>query len=137
MATNAKLSYVAANAACDAIVDTLDSGLLRIYDGTQPKSVNSSVTTQVKLAELTFGSPAFGDSTAGVATANAITKDESADAKGTATWFRALQAAGNTAVFDGSVGTADANLVLNSVSIQTGAEVEVTALTFTIPTNDG
>ncbi len=137
MATNAKISYVAVNAACDAIVDTLDSGLLQIYDGTQPKSVNSAVAAQVKLAELTLNATAFGDSTAGVATANEITADSSADAKGTAAWFRVLQAAGNTAMFDGSVGTADANLVLNSVEIQTGAEVDVTALTFTIPTNDG
>jgi len=134
MALNPKISYVAANLAVDAVVDTLDNGLLRIYDGTQPNSCNSAVTTQVKLAGLTFGSPAFGDSTAGVATANAITKDDAADAKGTASWFRALQPAGNTAMFDGSVGTADANIVLNSVSIQTGAEVSVTALTYTQPT---
>lgn len=134
MALNPKISYVAANLACDAVVDVLNSGLLRIYDGTQPNSVNSAVTTQVMLAELTLNATAFGDSTAGVATAGAITADSSADAKGTASWFRVLQAAGNTAMFDGSVGTATANLVLNSVSIQTGANVSVSALTYTQPT---
>ena len=134
MALAPRISYVAANAACNAVVDTLNAGLLRIYDGTQPGSCNSAVSTQVKLAELTLGNPAFGDSTAGVATAEAITKDSAADAKGTATWFRVLQAAGNTAMFDGSVGTETANLVLNSVSIQTVAEVSVTSFTYTQPT---
>lgn len=133
MAEKERISYVSANAACDAIVDALNSGLLRIYDGTQPNSCNSSVDTQVQLAELTLNATAFGDSTAGVATANAITEDSSADAKGTASWFRVLQAAGNTAMFDGSVGTSDADLILNSVSIQTGATVSVTELTFTVP----
>lgn len=133
MALNPQISYNSANAACDAVVDTLDTGLLRIYDGTQPATCNSAVAAQVLLAELTLNATAFGDSTAGVATANAITDDSSANAKGTASWFRVLQAAANTAMFDGSVGTATANLVLNSVSIQTGATVSVTALTFTVP----
>ena len=133
MALNPKISYVAANASANAVVTLLNSGLLRIYDGAQPATVNSAVSTQVMLAELVFNTTAFAASTAGVATANAITAESSAPAKGTAAWFRALQPAGNTAMFDGSVGVSDANLVLNSVSIQTGATVSVTALTYTQP----
>ena len=134
MALNPKISYVAANAAADAIGDLCDLALLRIYDGTQPNSCNSAVGAQVMLAELTLNAAGFAASSAGVITAGAITADAAADAKGTASWFRVLQAAGNTAMFDGSVGTATANLVLNSVSIQTGATVSVTALTYTQPT---
>jgi len=66
-----------------------------------------------------------------VATANAITADSSANATGTATWFRALESDGTTAVFDGSVGTSGANINLNSVAISVGAAVSVTSYTYT------
>ena len=39
---------------------------------------------------------------------------------------------GTTAVWDGSVGTSGATLNLNSVAIQSGAQVDVTSLTFTV-----
>lgn len=132
MALNAKISKAAANAAVNAVVDLLDGGTLRIYDGTQPADADTAVTDQTLLAELTFGTSAFGDASGGVAEANAITQDSAANATGTATWFRALTSGGAT-VFDGSVGTSGANLNLNSVAIQTGATVSVTALTYTQP----
>ena len=132
MALNAQLSAAAANAAADAVVDLLDGGKLLIYDGSQPADADTAVTDQTLLAELTFGTPAFGDASGGVATANAITQDSSANATGTATWFR-VTTSEDVAIFDGSVGTADANLVLNSVAIQAGAAVSVTELTYTQP----
>ena len=64
------------------------------------------MSTQNILAELRFGATAFGASLAGVATANAITADSSANATGTATWFRVFKSDGTTALWDGSVGTA-------------------------------
>jgi len=85
----------------------------------------------VLLAELTFGNPAFGASVAGVATANAITGDTTADNTGTATWFRALKSDGTTVIFDGSVGTSGANLNLNSVAISAGAAVSVSSFSYT------
>lgn len=131
MALTPKRSNVAVSAAADAVTALLDGGTLRIYDGTQPATANTAVSTQTLLAELTFGSPAFGSASNGVSTANAITADSSANAAGTATWFRALKADGTTPVFDGSVGTSDANLVLSSVSLSTGIAVSVTSLTYT------
>lgn len=134
MALNPKLSDTAANAAADAVCALLNTGYLRIYDSTgtgQPANANTAVTTQVLLAELRFGATAFAGASAGVATANAITSDSSANATGTATWFRALKSDGTTVVFDGSVGTATSNLVLNSVAIASGAAVACTAFTYT------
>jgi hypothetical protein len=130
MALNPKLSNAGANAAADATCTLLNGGKLRIYDGTQATNADTAIGAQVQLAELTFGSPAFGSAVAGVATANTITGDTSADASGTATWFRALTS-GSATVFDGSVGTAGANLNLNSVAISSGAAVSVTSLTYT------
>jgi len=130
MALNPKLSNIAANAAADAICALLNSGYLDIYDGTQPATANTAITGQVKLARLTFGATAFGAAVAGVATANAIGSDSSADATGTASWFRACKTDGS-AIFDGSVGTGTHNLVLPTVSIVAAAAVGCSACTYT------
>jgi len=131
MAVNPKRSNAAVNAAADAVCDLLDNGYLRIYDGSQPANADTAVTTQTLLAELRWNAAnAFGTASGGVATANAITADSSADATGTASWFRALKADGTTAVFDGSVGTSSADLILNSTAIAAGANVAVTAFTY-------
>lgn len=136
MALNPELSNAARSAAADAVVDLIDAGAgagkLRIYDGTQPAGPDTAVSSQVLLAELTFGDPAFGAASNGVATANAITADASANATGTATWFRVLDS-NNVAICDGSVGTSSADLVLNTASIVSGAQVSVTSLTYTQP----
>ena len=131
MALTPRLSNTGANAAADAVTVLLNSGKLRIYDGTQPANADTAITTQTQLAELTFGSTAFGGAVAGVATANAITSDTTADNTGTATWFRALKSDGSTVIFDGSVGTSGANLNLNSVAISAGAAVSVSSFSYT------
>lgn len=131
MALNPKLSNAAANAAANAVTATLNSGFLRIYDGTQAADADTAIGAQVLLAELTFNATAFAGAVNGVATANAIVSDSSANATGTATWFRALQSNGTSVVFDGSVGTATSNLVLNSVAISAGAAVSVSAFSYT------
>jgi hypothetical protein len=131
IALNPKLANLAANAEADAVCGLANNGFLRIYDGTQAVSADTAVGAQVLLAELTFGATAFGAAVSGVATANAITQDSSANATGTATWFRVLRSDGTTVLFDGSVGISGANLNLNSVAITAGAAVSVTALTFT------
>ena len=134
MANNPKRSNVAANAAADAVVDLADTGYIRIYDSTgtgQPANADTAVSTQVLLAELRFGATAFGAASAGVATANAITDDSSANAAGTATWFRVLKSDGSTVLWDGSVGTSSADLILNTVTIAVSGVVSITAMTYT------
>lgn len=131
MALNPKFSNVAVNAKVDAQATLLNTGYLRIYDGTQPTTADTAIGAQVLLAELRFGATAFGAGSAGVAAANSITSDSSADASGTATWFRALKSDGTTVVMDGSVGTSSANLILNSVAISSGAAVSVSSFSLT------
>jgi hypothetical protein len=131
MALTPKLANGPASAAADAVCALLNNGFLRIYDGTQPSTADTAISTQVLLAELRWNATAFGAASNGVATANAITADSSADNTGTATWFRALKSDGTTVVFDGSVGTATSNIVLNSVAISAGAAVSVSAFTYT------
>lgn len=131
MALNPKRTNAVANQLVDAMTALLNTGYLRIYDGAQAATADTALGAQVLLAELRYGAAAFAAGVAGVATANAITADASANATGTATWFRALKSDGVTVVFDGSVGTATSDLNLNTVSIVTGASVSVTSQTLT------
>lgn len=131
MALNPKFTNLAVNTKADAEGVLLNGGFLDIYDGSQPATADTAIGAQVKLASLTFGSPAFASSVAGVATANAITQDTDADATGTAAWFRAFKSDHSTAVFDGSVGTSGCNLNLNTTAIQIHAAVQCTSFTIT------
>jgi hypothetical protein len=104
------------------------SALLRIYDGSRPATGGAPTTL---LAELTCNATFAAAAAAGVLTLNAITADASANASGTATWFRIVQSDGSTHVFDGNVGTSGSDLNLNSVSITAGGSVSVTSWTIT------
>jgi hypothetical protein len=130
MANNPKRTAAVANAAADAAVALANGGSIRIYDGSQPATAATAVSGQTLLAELTLGNPAFGSAANGVATANSITADSSANATGTAAWFRAVSS-GGTGLWDGTVGTSGADLNLNSVSLVLGGNVSVTSFTFT------
>lgn len=133
MALDLRQAEDVVNAKAELVGALLDDGYLRIYDGTRPATADDPVTTQTLLAELRFGSPAFGAAAAGVITANAITQDSAANATGTATWYRCVQSDGSTAVQDGSVGTSDANMVLATTAIQANAIVQITDFTHTEP----
>lgn len=133
MANDIDISAAFANAAMDAAGALLNSGYLRIYNGTKPAGPGTAITTQTLLAELTFGATAFGASSGGVITANAITQDASANANGTATWYRALATDGTTAHIDGTVGTTASDLNLSTTTVVAGVPVAVTSLTYTFP----
>lgn len=124
-------------AACDAIVDLADAGAgaatIVIYDGAEP-DVDSAASGTL-LGTLTMSDPAFGAaSTAGTATANAITDDSSADATSTATYFRVLDS-DSTVVYQGDVGAtgSGASLELNTVSITALSPISISALTLQVP----
>ena|SRR5690242_756389 len=141
MASNLFLADNAAQAGCDAVAALCNSGTIKIYAGTQPTDANTAVGAQTLLATLTFGATAFGASAAAgttpsrkaTATANTITGDTSADATGTATWFRILKSNGTTVVMDGSVGTSGADLNLATTSLVAGVDVEITSFTLSQP----
>jgi hypothetical protein len=133
MAKNTQMSSTALNAEADALSDLLDNGYLRIYDGSQPADANTAVGAQTLLAELRFNATAAPAASGGVLTFNAFTSDSSANATGTAAWYRALKSDGSTVVMDGTVGTGTHNLVLSTTSIAAGVQVSVTSFTHTIP----
>lgn len=129
MALNTQMADVAVNAEADALATLLNSGYLRIYDGTQAATADTAVGAQVLLAELRFNATAAPAASGGVLTFNAITSDASANASGTASWFRALKSDGTTAVMDGSVGTATSNLIMATTTITAAQTVSCSAFT--------
>lgn len=111
----------------DAIVTAIGaSGLLRIYDGSRPASGGTATTL---LAELALSATA-GTTSNGVLTFSTITQDSSANATGTATWFRVVTS-GGTFVIDGNVAASASDLNLTSTSIVATQPVSVTSATIT------
>jgi hypothetical protein len=116
------------NAMLDEITAAVGaSGLLRIYDGTRPATGGAATTL---LAELTCNATFAPAASGGTLTLNAITQDSSANATGTATWFR-ITTSGGTAVIDGSVGTSGSDLNLTTTAIVSGQPVSVSSFVIT------
>src|SRR5688572_2605932 len=94
---------------------------IRIYNGTAPANADAALSGNTQLAELVCAATPFsGFSDTGAnarATFGAIANDSSADATGTASFFRILDSAGTTVKAQGDVGTSAANLILNTVAI--------------------
>jgi hypothetical protein len=129
-----RITNAVATAMIDAgIGDQSDNGYLRIYDGTIPTNADTAIGAQVLLAELRWNATAFPSATNGVITAAALTADSSANATGTASWFRSLKSDGTTVLCDGTVSTSGADCNLNTVSIVSGANVSISSATFTMP----
>jgi hypothetical protein len=126
------LAYEAATlrtAMVDAITTRAgNAALLRIYDGSRPATGGAATTL---LAELTCGTPFAAGASNGVLTLGAITQDASANASGTATWFRIVKADGTTHVLDGNVGTSGSDLNLTTTTIVVGQPVSVTSFVIT------
>lgn len=116
------------NARMDAITSAIStSGLLRIYDGSRPASGGTATTL---LAQLALSATAAAAAASGVLTFNSITQDSSADATGTATWFR-ITTSGGTFVIDGSVATSGSDLNLTTTAIVATQPVSVTSAVIT------
>jgi hypothetical protein len=131
MAHNIKVSTAAANAKANAFATAMNSGIIRIYQGAQPATANTALAGETLLAELTMGATAFGASVSGLLTANAITKDSSANNTGTAQFYRLFQSDGTTPMGDGTCGATGGgfDLELSTTSIVQLGEVTCTAFT--------
>jgi len=119
------------NAMLDQIKTALDAGsgaaLIRIYDGTRPATGGTATTL---LAELTCTDPSAGSASSGTLTFSSITQDASANATGTATWFRMVDSAA-TFVMDGNVSTSGSDLNLTTTAIVATQPVSISSATIT------
>lgn len=129
MAKNTQLADATVNGQADNMARRLDNGYLRIFAGAQPATGDTALSGETLLAELRFAATSAPAASGGVLTFNALTPDSSANAGGTAAYFRAFQSDGTTPVFDGSVGTSDANLVMSSPTITATQTVSCSGFT--------
>jgi hypothetical protein len=120
------------NARLDAITTYAGSSpIIRIYSGTAPATANTALSGNTVLAELACSSALAPGASSGVLTLSTITQDSSADATGTASFYRWLKSDATTVVAQGTVGTSGADLNLNTTSIVSGGPVAVTSWTLT------
>lgn len=119
-----------ANVIRDAVDAGATAGLLRIYQGTRP-ATDGATTGSTLLAELTFSDPCAANASNGVLTMSAISPDTSANATGTAQWFRVVDGTTNNTVIDGDCGTSGSDLNLNSTSISSGQQVSCSSFVIT------
>jgi hypothetical protein len=105
-------------------------GYVEVYDGTQPATPDTAVTTQTLLGTLTLSDPA-GSISGRTLTFGTVTEDSSADADGTATWCR-MYDSDATPVADFSAGEAgsmpfgaDPDMIMNNSDITSGAPIRI------------
>ena len=140
MALETKISTGSRSDACDAIVDRLDAGAgasyIEVRTGAPPTNP-SDADSGTLLATCTASDPAFGNAAAGVATANSITDDSSADATGTAGHFRWKDSDGNVEI-QGTAGEAadTPNMTFDDKDIVAGGVVSISAATLTVPQSE-
>ena len=114
----------ARNAAVATITDMANGGYLRIYGA-----------KRAMLAELRFDSPAFGTPVDGLAKANPLSPESEAPKTGKALRYTVVGSDGETIVWDGDVSERGkgGSLQLDSIDIQTGAEVSISSVHDSIP----
>lgn len=135
-------SIIAAKAALDAMTALIGaSGNLFIRSGAQPATTLTADSGTLG-ATLPLSATAFPASTSATAnglataTANAITSDTNAAASITAGHFR-MKTSGGVTIFQGNVGTATADLIMNTTTITAGDTIACTSFKVTLPCGDG
>jgi hypothetical protein len=126
MASNLNYSNGTRNAQQQGLITFAGSGsIIRIYQGTQPANANTAISSQTLLVSLPIvGS--FGTDANGTITIGAVTSAQ-AVATGTAEFFRIVKTDGTTVVMDGSVGTSDADMILNTTAIANTQTVTISS----------
>jgi hypothetical protein len=135
--------FFASNAECISMltdhfvgINAGTAAVIQIYSGSVPADADAA-NAGTLLATLTCSATAqtsIADDTPGaLATFASITGDSSADDDGTAAFFRISTQSGGTVTDQGTVGTSDADLILNTVAITSGSTVDITAATLLLP----
>lgn len=117
------------SAVADAEAALLNGGTIEIRTGTQPTNVDDAAGGTL-LGTLGFSNPAFGAASSGVATADTITSDTSADASGTAGHARLLKS-GGAIHSDATCGQGSGDFDFDNNVIVAGGTIAVSSMTLT------
>lgn len=126
------LANEARSAEANALDALLASGKVKIYADTRPATPDTAVTTQVLIATINLGNPAYGNAVNGVITLAGVPLQGTAVATDTATWAR-FEKADASPVFDADVGESASDLIISNASVQIGYVIEITSHSFTVP----
>lgn len=126
MASNLNYSNGTRNAQQQGLITYAGAdAIMFIYAGTQPATANDAISGQTVLCQIVIGG-AFGTDSNGTLT---ITTPVSGIAtnSGTASFFRITKSNGATVVMDGSIGTTDADLILDTTTINNTQTVTISS----------
>ena len=112
MALNTQLADATVNAQAATLATLCNSGIIRVYDGTQPATADTAASGTLGVT-LTFNATAFPAASSGLLTANAITGGV-AVASITPTWARILKSDTTTVIMDVSAGASGANITIGA-----------------------
>jgi hypothetical protein len=139
MAKAMSITVAAADAMLTAFGALCNGGTVRIYNNAIPGPVSTALSGNTILAEATLPNPAFTTfdtvSTSRRYAAGTITGDTQANASGTATFFRVFASAGNggAAVWQGTVGTTDSDMIMVETDIIANGPVNISSMTVSLP----
>jgi len=123
------LGTTARNAAADGVVDLLDGGA-----GDATGDISFQTAGAVALATCNLTNPAFGNASAGVATAAAIAQGTVSGSSNPSTIALAIfRNRANTEIFRCAVGTSGSDINLSSVAVNNSDTIDITSLTYTQP----
>lgn len=142
MATAPFITQAVAQDLLTSLETDLNSGTAAVIQGYaanvgRPADADAA-NTNTLLFTLTCSASIFVSKTDGnpgaVGTFDTITQDASADATATLDFFRISTQSGGTVRFQGSAGTASADMIINTTSITSGSVVAATGTsTMTVP----
>ena len=121
--------------ALGAAIDAGTAAVIEVFSGSVPADADAT-NAGTLLARMTCSATAFSgvaDANPGARATFAAVTSGTAVATGTATFFRILTQAGGTVCYQGTVGTATSDMILNTVAVTTGSTVSVTSGTITLP----
>jgi hypothetical protein len=130
MASNVHVATASRNTMVDALAALLNSGTINYYSGTQPATANTAHSGNTLLCTQTFGATAFGASSSGTATANAVTSGV-IGTSGTVAWAEILTS-GAAISFHCSVGTSASDITVPTVTFTASVTLTMSSATLSI-----
>jgi hypothetical protein len=126
-----QLSETVRNAMLDAIETAAGTAArVKIFDGTLPANCAAADNGTV-LADITCPSDWMAAASGGSKAISGSWQDTSANASGTADYFRLYASDGTTCHAQGTVGTAATDMIVDNVNFNSGQQFTITAFTLT------
>jgi hypothetical protein len=126
MASNLNYSNGTRNAQQQGLITYAGAdAIMFIYSGAQPATANTAISGQTVLCQMAVNG-AFGTDSNGTLTITTPITGTATNS-GVASFFRITKSNGATVVMDGSIGTTDADLILDTTTINNTQTVTISS----------